>query len=260
MGQVAGRQEAGQRQPHHMAHADIEQGHQTHDGPHQTAAHFRQRRVLLLMDVLLHVGRPLRAVAAALHRGDDLLRRHLLRVVVHHHGAQHQVHHRAVDAGQRARRLFHMGRAGRAGHACYHKFFFHHAASLFHQLLQRGHQLVDDRVVPLTDAVRHAGADVGGQQLFAEAVQRRADGGYLNENIGAIGVLLQHVLQSPYLSLDPVQAVGQALLLLVRAVLRLLTMAAIHRAYLLGVYFDGGIIYPCGVFVNAFLSAYTKVP
>ena len=28
--------------------------------------------------------------------------------------------------------------------------------SLFHHLLQRGHQLVDDRVVPLADAVRHA--------------------------------------------------------------------------------------------------------
>lgn len=40
-----------------------------------------------------------------------------------------------------------------------------------HQLLQSGHQLVDDLVVPLPDAVGHAGADVLGEELLAEAVE-----------------------------------------------------------------------------------------
>ena len=243
VGQVAAGQEGGQRQAHHVAHTDIKQRHKIHNGPHQTAAHSAQGLLLCPAGILLfRIGRRLRAVAAVFHRRDDGLRRHLRRVVVHQHGAQHQVHRHGIHALQLADRLFHMGRAGRAGHAGHHKFFLHYAAPLLHQFLQRGHQFVDDPVVPLPDAVRHAGADMGGQQLLAEAVQRRGDGGHLHQNIRAVGVLLQHLPQAPHLSLNAAEAVGQAFLLLRGAVFRFVLAASAHVIYLLGVSLDSGII------------------
>ena len=104
---------------------------------------------------------------------------------------------------------------------------------LLHELLQGSDQLVNDGVIPLTDAIGHAGADVGGQQLLAEAVEGGADGGDLDQDIRAVGVLLQHLPQATDLSLDAVEAMGEFLLLLVGAVLCLMA-AAVHTNTSLG--------------------------
>ena len=106
--------------------------------------------------------------------------------------------------------------------------------------MQRGHQFVDDLVVPLSDTIRHAGADVGSQQLFTKAVQCRAHGGYLYQNVGTVGVLLQHLLQAPHLPFNAAQAVQEFFLLLWRAVLGL-SLAALNAnsAKLFRLWFPG---------------------
>ena len=183
---------------------------------------------------------------------------------LHNQGAQHQIYRRAVYAGHRSRGPFHMGGAGGAGHAGDDEFLCHTAISLFHQLLQRDHQFVDDLVVPLSDTIRHAGADVGSQQLFTKAVQCRAHGGYLYQNVGTVGVLLQHLLQAPHLPFNAAQAVQELLLLLWRAVLGLSLAAAtsIFHSHIPpgGIFDHGRIIYPRRVFVNVFLWAAPAAP
>ena len=84
--------------------------------------------------------------------------------------------------------------------------------SLFHHLLQQRHQFVHHVLVALTDAVGHAGADVAAEQLLAEAVEGGGDGGHLHQNVGAVGVALQHVLQTAHLSFDTTQTVYKILI------------------------------------------------
>ena len=84
--------EGGHRQAHHVTHAEIEQGHQTHHGPQKPAAHGSGGRLLLSADVAFGLVRRSRAVARRLHCGNDGLRRDLVRIVGAHQCAQHQVY------------------------------------------------------------------------------------------------------------------------------------------------------------------------
>ena len=56
--------------------------------------------------------------------------------------------------------------------------------------------------------------------------------GRLRQDVGAVGVFLQHALQAADLALDPVQPVHQALVFLVRADLGLLAAAFFHDGHL----------------------------
>lgn len=76
------------------------------------------------------------------------------------------------------------------------------------------------------------GADMVGQQFLAEGVHRRVGCGRLRQDVGAVGVFLQHALQTADLALDPVQPVHQALVFLVRADLGLLAAAFFHDGHL----------------------------
>ena len=46
--------------------------------------------------------------------------------------------------------------------------------ALAHQLLDRGHQLVDGLILSASYVIGNTGPDVAGQQLLAETVERRA--------------------------------------------------------------------------------------
>ena len=74
-----------------------------------------------------------------------------------------------------------------------------------------GDQLVDGFRPAVFDILRHAGADMLGQQLLAEGVEGRADGADLHQDIRAIGVGFHHLHlpHAPHLSLDTVEPVDR---------------------------------------------------
>ena len=81
------------------------------------------------------------------------------------------------------------------------------------------HQLFDDFIVALADIISHAGAHMIGKEHLVEAVQRCVDGGHLHEDVSAVGVIFQHVLNAAHLALDAFQAVHQVAPFLVGALL-----------------------------------------
>ena len=127
-------QEPRQRRAHHVAHGDIEEGDEEDEGPDQPVLHLGQ---LLGHDVLLWLRRPGRgrfpgqgrAVADGLHGADDALRRDRALVIGDLHVVCQQVDADVGHAGGLAHGLFHMGRAGRAGHPRDLKGLFHKKAS-----------------------------------------------------------------------------------------------------------------------------------
>ena len=109
---------------------------------------------------------------------------------------------------------------------------------LFEELLQHGAELVDDGVVPLAYAVRHAGFYVVLEQLAGEGVQRGLYGRDLHEHVDAVGVALELALHAADLALDARKAVYQ------RAVFRF-----------------GAVLYlPCVFEVFGFTAAHSFFP
>ena len=77
----------------------------------------------------------------------------------------------------------------------------------FHEFLQRRHQLVDHLILAVADVLDDAGADVAGQQLLIECVERRACRRRLHENVRAVGVVFDHAADAADLALDAVEPV-----------------------------------------------------
>ena len=123
-------EDGGQGSPHHVAHAQVEQGHQEHDGPDQPVLHapgLLRRRVGL--------GRRCRGrgaftvdagvIARPVHRGADVLGGELGLVKLRHHAVGQQVDRGGVHPLQGVHRLLHVGLAGGAAHAGHVKFALH---------------------------------------------------------------------------------------------------------------------------------------
>ena len=70
--------------------------------------------------------------------------------------------------------------------------------------------------------------DMISKQLLVKSVECRIGGGNLYQNIGTVGVCLQHIPQTSHLPLYAAEAVGQLLLFLRRAVFCLVTAAFVH--------------------------------
>lgn len=64
------------------------------------------------------------------------------------------------------------------------------------------------------DILGHTGAYMAGENYLAEAGQGAAGGRCLVEDINAVGIPLDHSLDSPDLSLDPAEPVDQILIFL----------------------------------------------
>lgn len=65
-----------------------------------------------------------------------------------------------------------------------------------HQLLQRRHQFFHRFVFTVSDILRDTGSDVICQEHLVEAVQCRSNGRHLGQNIDAVGIALQHSLDT----------------------------------------------------------------
>ena len=115
---------------HHVPHGDVEQGDQKDKGPDQAVLHGGE--------LLLHPGLgPGGACLGGSRLGqggsiarvddgvDDAAGGEDVLVVLDGHGIGHQADLSLLDAVQPVDRLFHMGGAGRTGHACDVKFLFH---------------------------------------------------------------------------------------------------------------------------------------
>ena len=79
-------------------------------------------------------------------------------------------------------------------------------------------EFIDRRIVPACDVPPDTAADMVGKQLPAEAVQCAGHRGYLDQDIRAVCVFLDHPLQAAHLALDPFQPGEQRPLFLFRPV------------------------------------------
>src|SRR3954454_15752854 len=74
------------------------------------------------------------------------------------------------------------------------------------EALHGGHQLVEllgrRSVIIPRNGVSHAMAHVTVEDLDRDLLERGLHGGHLGEDVDAVGVLLDHALQAPHLSLD----------------------------------------------------------
>lgn len=93
------------------------------------------------------------------------------------------------------------------------------------------YQIIHHLIFAAANILHHTGTDVLVQQLPSEGIQCRLYGGHLSQDIGAIGVLFQHILQSAHLSLNTAQTVLQCLCLLGRAVFGLMRTTAVAHSF-----------------------------
>ena len=116
-----------QGQAHHVAHAQVEQRHQKYHRPDEVLLPAAEGGVLIPAQLaLIRLGGRGGPVARRLYGGDDVTFGDRLLVVGDGHTTQHQVHRGALHAAEPGDRLFHMSRAGGAGHAGHGKLFGHH--------------------------------------------------------------------------------------------------------------------------------------
>src|SRR5215469_13269502 len=74
--------------------------------------------------------------------------------------------------------------------------------------------LLRGSLVPGSDRVRHTVTEVIFQQADRDSLQRLRDGGYLSQDVDAIGIVVDHPLQSAYLALDAPQPLAVLVLVL----------------------------------------------
>ncbi len=122
--------EAGQGPIHHVPHGQIKQRDHEDEGDDQPEFHLLDLRLGLLHRALLGRAAPfglgqVGAIPPLLHRLDDLLGAQGLFIVIHRHIVAQQVDGHLRHPLQLAHALFHMGRAGCAGHASDIEFGFH---------------------------------------------------------------------------------------------------------------------------------------
>ena len=122
-------QEGGEGRSQHVAHGDVKEGDEKHQGPEKAVLHGGQ----LLLQSAAGRGRGLRAalslgqggaVTRLDHRLDDVLGGEGGLVVDHRHGVGHETDLGGGDALQFVDCLLHVGRAGGTGHARDRKFLF----------------------------------------------------------------------------------------------------------------------------------------
>ena len=97
---------------------------------------------------------------------------------------------------------------------------------LFHELSEGIDQFVNDVVASVADVVHHAGFDMVREELLIEGVECGIDCGDLSHDIGAIGVLFDHALDTADLPFDTAQAVDELFVFLGRSLLGFMARTA----------------------------------
>ena len=82
---------------------------------------------------------------------------------------------------------------------------------LFHQFLKGCYQFVNGFIFTLTDISCHAVVNMVGEKFPVKGIDRSVDGGRLNEDIVAVGIVFQHSYDSPNLTFDTLQTVDEFL-------------------------------------------------